>query len=323
MGKIKFFFLVFIFVHFYTFAENFKFLEKKEFLLDTIFEIKIEDVKNGEEILNEAFEIVKNLENKLSIFKENSEISQLNKYKKYKLSREAIEVIKKSKYISEITEGAFDITCKPIIDLYKKKSKENKFPTGKEIEEVLKRVNWKKIEFKDDYVILPDGFEIDLGGIAKGYIVDKVTEFLKSKGIKNGLINGGGDIYCWGLNKEKKRWKIGIENPFEEGEIIGVFEITERGIATSGNYKRYLKIKNKKVGHIVNPKTGKPVEEIPVSVTVIAPDCTTADGFATGIFVLGIERGLKIANKSGNIDCLIIDKDKRIYKSSNFPQIFK
>ncbi len=319
MRIFKKFFLIFIFFYYLSFSEILNFLNRKEILLDTIFEIKIENVKNAEKLLNESFNLVKNLESRLSIFKEESEISILNKYKKYKVSPEVFEVIKKAIYVSEITEGAFDITCKPIIDLYKAKSKLNEIPSKKEIEEVLKKVGWEKIKIKGDLILLPDGMEIDLGGIAKGYIVDKVAEFLKSNGVKNGIINAGGDIYCWGTNPEKKKWKIGIENPFEEEKIIESFEITDRGIATSGNYKRYLKIKNKKIGHIVNPKTGLPAEKIPVSVTVIAPDCTTADGLATGIFVLGIKKGLKLVNNLKNTECLIIDKNRKIYKSANFP----
>ncbi|MCM8803985.1 MAG: FAD:protein FMN transferase [Candidatus Omnitrophica bacterium] len=311
--------LIFLFLCFLSFSKSFNFVERTEFLLDTIFEIKIERIKNDKEVLDEAFKLVKNLERKLSIFKEESEVSKLNRYKKYTVSPETIEVIKKSIYVSEITEGAFDITCKPIIDLYKQKSKENRIPTNKEINEILKKVGWEKIKINGNIITLHNDAEIDLGGIAKGFIVDRVYEFLKSKGIKNGIINGGGDLYCWGSNPEGKNWKIGIENPFEEGKIIEIFRITNKGIATSGNYKRYLKIKSKKIGHIVNPKTGLPAEEIPVSVTVIASDCTIADGLATGIFVLGVEKGMELVNGLKNVECLIVDKERRIYKSKNFP----
>jgi len=313
---------IFLFLFsFFVFASPFnKFVERTEFLLGTVIQIKIEKVKDSDKILNSAFELIKNFEDRFSIFKQESEISKLNKYKKLKVSSDLLNVIKKAIYISEITDGAFDITCKPIIDLYKEKSKENKTPAEKEIEEVLKNVGWRKIKIKDDFVILSDNMEIDLGGIAKGYIVDKTFQFLKSNGIKNGLINAGGDIYCWGFNEKGEKWKIGIENPFEEGKIIGIFEITDKGIATSGNYKRYLEIKKKKIGHIINPKTGLPTGENIASVTVIANDCTIADGFATGIFVLGIEKGLKVINKLKDVECLIIDKNRKIYTSSGFPK---
>jgi thiamine biosynthesis lipoprotein len=317
MSRKIFLFLFFFFV----FASPFnKFVERTEFLLGTVIQIKIEKVKDSDKILNSAFELIKNFEDRFSIFKQESEISKLNKYKKLKVSSDLLNVIKKAIYISEITDGAFDITCKPIIDLYKEKSKENKTPAEKEIEEVLKNVGWRKIKIKDDFVILSDNMEIDLGGIAKGYIVDKTFQFLKSNGIKNGLINAGGDIYCWGFNEKGEKWKIGIENPFEESKIIGIFEITDKGIATSGNYKRYLEIKKKKIGHIINPRTGLPTGENIASVTVIANDCTIADGFATGIFVLGIEKGLKVINKLKDVECLIIDKNGKIYTSSGFPK---
>ncbi|MCM8767286.1 MAG: FAD:protein FMN transferase [Candidatus Omnitrophica bacterium] len=295
------------------------FVSKTEFLLDTIFNIKIEKVENSDEILNQAVGLVKKLEDKLSIFKEDSEVSKLNRNKKYKVSDEVLEVIKRSIYISEITNGAFDITCKKIIDLYKNKRKQNILPTEKEIKKILDETGWKKIKVKGNEIFLSNQVEIDLGGIAKGFIVDKVADFLKSKGIKNGIINAGGDIYCWGVNQENKKWKIGIEDPFETEKIIGIFEITDKGIATSGNYKRFINIKEKKIGHIINPKTGLPVENNVMSVTVIAPDCTTADGLATGIFVLGIENGLNLVNNLKDIECLIIDKNKKIYKSKNFP----
>lgn len=312
-------FLIFFISQFFIFCENIQFKSKIEFSLGTIFEIKIEDIKNSEEILTSAFNLVKNLEEKFSIFKENSEISRLNKLKKINASEETVELIKKAIYISRITGGAFDITCKPVIDLYKRKLKENKLPSKEEIKEVLKKVGWKRIKIKGREIEIGKNMEIDLGGIAKGYIIDKVSEFLKSKGVKNGLVNGGGDIYCWGLNQNRKKWEIGIRNPFKKDKIIGTFKITEKGIATSGNYERYIKIKEKKIGHIVNPATGMPAENLCVSVTVIAPDCTTADGIATGIFVLGPEKGIELSQKIKEIEILIIDKNKKIYKTSQFP----
>ncbi|MCM8784686.1 MAG: FAD:protein FMN transferase [Candidatus Omnitrophica bacterium] len=311
-------FIFFLIKSILCFPQKENFINRTEFLLDTIFNIQIERVENSDTLLNQAFELVKKLEDKLSIFKEDSEVSKLNKYKRYKVSNEVLEVIKKSIYISKITDGAFDITCKKIIDLYKHKSKQNILPTEKEINKVLKETGWKKIKIKENEIFLSDLVEIDLGGIAKGFIVDKVADFLKSKGVKNGIINAGGDIYCWGTNQRNKKWRIGIENPFEAGKIIRSFETTEKGIATSGNYKRYIDIKEKKIGHIINPKTGLPIESSVVSVTVIAPDCMTADGLATGIFVLGIENGLNLVNNLKDIECLIIEKNKKIYKSKNF-----
>ncbi|HRR95747.1 MAG TPA: FAD:protein FMN transferase, partial [Candidatus Ratteibacteria bacterium] len=261
---------------------------------------------------------VDELEKKLSIFEKESEVSKLNKNKSASVSNETIEVIKKAIEISKITDGAFDISCKPLVDLYKKCEKSGKPPGEEEIKNTLKKVNWKNIEIKGNNVSLKNGMEIDLGGIAKGYIVDKAVEFLKSKGIKNGLVNAGGDLYCWGNNPSGKKWKIAIRDPFEKEKTIGKINITEKSVATSGDYEQYVKIKGQKFSHIVDPRTGKTVQDFPVSVTVIANNCTTADALATGFFVIGT-KSIEIANKLKDVEILIIDKDKKNYKSKHFP----
>ncbi|MCD6408678.1 FAD:protein FMN transferase [bacterium] len=286
--------------------------------MDTFVEIKIEKKPSSEKILENSFKLIKNLEKKLSIFNPESEVSKINKLKKGKVSPVLIEVIKTSFKISEITEGAFDITCKPLIDLYRKSSLKNHLPSPFEIQKTLKKVNWHNVKINGKEIHLLHGAEIDLGGIAKGYIVDKVAEFLKSNGIKNGIVNAGGDIYCFGLNPDGKKWKIGIRDPFDRKKVIEIIKVSDRGIATSGNYERYFKIKNKKLGHIVNPKTGKTVQEFPVSITVIGKTCAEADGLATGFFVLGIKKSIEIANKMKDIEVIIVDRNRKIYTSKNF-----
>ena len=312
---------LFLFVVFLFLLENCypEFISETRTALGTFFQIKIEKKNNSSEIINQAFKKVEELEDKLSVFREGSDVYKINKYKKATVSPETIDVIKRSFEISRITEGAFDITCKPLINLYKKCGKEKRLPSKKEIKETLKKINWKDVKITGNEVVLKKGMEIDLGGIAKGYIVDKIVEFLKMKGIKNGLVNAGGDIYCWGKNPEGKRWIIGIRNPFYKDRIIGKISLTEKGIATSGDYEQYIKIKGKKFSHIVNPKTGKTVQNFPVSLTVIAPDCTTADGLATGFFVSGIKKAVEIANKIKEVEVLIVDENKKVYKSKNFP----
>ena len=312
---------LFLFVVFLFLLENCypEFISETRIALGTFFQIKIEKKNNSSEIINQAFKKVDELEDKLSVFREGSDVYKINKYKKATVSSETIEVIKRSFEISRITDGAFDITCKPLINLYKKCGKEKRLPSKKEIKETLKKINWKDVKITGNEIVLKKGMEIDLGGIAKGYIVDKIVEFLKMKGIKNGLVNAGGDIYCWGKNPEGKRWKIGIRNPFYKDRIIGKISLTEKGIATSGDYEQYIKIKGKKFSHIVNPKTGKTVQNFPVSLTVIAHNCTTADGLATGFFVSGIKKAVEIANKIKEVEVLIVDENKKVYKSKNFP----
>ncbi len=286
--------------------------------LGTYVEIKIEKTPQSQKIIEEAFLKIRELERKMSIFNPESEISLINKNKKGRISSETKEVILKAIKISKLTDGAFDITCKPLLDLYRKAPERNFPPSEMEIKRTLKYIGWKKLRIDGNILKLKRGMEIDLGGIAKGFIVDKIAEFLKKNGIKNGLINAGGDIYCFGLNPEGEYWKIGIRDPKNREKIIEVIKVSEKGIATSGDYERYIKIKGEKFSHIVNPRTGKTVQNFPVSVTVIASDCTTADGLATGCFVLGVRKGLELLNKLRNTEGFIVDGNMRIYRTKYF-----
>ena len=293
-------------------------ISQTEIHMDTYVKITIKKISNSKIILKEAFKKIEKLENELSIFKPDSEISLLNKKGGLNISKNIQGILHKSLKISQSTDGAFDITCKPLMDLYKKAEKRDFPPTLLEIKETLKLVSWEKIKIEGNFITLEKGMELDPGGIAKGFIVDETVKFLKSKGVRNGLINAGGDVYCFGLNPKGKKWRIGIRNPKEKNKIIKIIEVSEKGIVTSGDYERYMKIKGKKYSHIVNPKTGETVQNFPVSVTIIADDCTTADGLATGCFVLGAKKGTELINKIQGIEGFIIDGDMKIHKSKNF-----
>ncbi|MCX8082270.1 MAG: FAD:protein FMN transferase [bacterium] len=294
------------------------YISREEPALGTFISITTEKTPNCEIILDNAFSLIKDIEKKFSRFISDSEISRLNRNKKIDASEDLIYVIKKSIEISRITGGAFDITVLPLIKLYKESEKKGIPPSAEEIKHILKYIGYKKIKIKDKYILIPEGTELDTGGIAKGYIVDKVALFLKQQGLKNGLINAGGDIYCFGKNPDGEKWKIGIRDPFNKEKTLKILYLSNCGIATSGDYERYLSIKGKKYGHIINPLTGKTVQNFPVSVTVIAKDTTTADGFATAFFVLGVEKSIRLANNLEGVDTFIIDGNGRYYESKNF-----
>jgi|LSQX01.2.fsa_nt_gb thiamine biosynthesis lipoprotein len=297
------------------------YVSQQEIVAGTFVKITIEPIKENKKVLDEAFIEMKRIEKIFSIYDKDSEISQLNRLKKLKVSDDTIFLLKKSFYISSITNGAFDITCKPLIKLYKKAEKRNSAPTKNEIEETLKSVGWEKIILKGNVVEIPENFEIDLGGIAKGYMVDKVVEFLKKKDVKNGMVNAGGDIFAFGKNSKGKDWQIGIQHPLKKRYIQRRVGIRNSAIATSGTYERFYSIKGKKYGHIINPLTGKTVQGFPLSVTVVASDCATADGFATAFFVLGAKKSLQIIQKANNIGAFIIDGNRKIYESNNFTKL--
>ncbi|MCM8829476.1 MAG: FAD:protein FMN transferase [Candidatus Omnitrophica bacterium] len=294
------------------------YMSREEPALGTFISITIEKSPNCEKILEGAFSFIRELEKRFSVYIPDSEISRLNSEKKIDASKDLVYLIRKSIEISKITGGAFDITVLPLINLYREAEKKGMPPSDEEIRKILKYTGYEKIKIKDNIIQIPEKTEIDTGGIAKGYIVDSTAEFLKKNGIKNGLVNAGGDIYCFGKNPQGEKWKIGIRGPFNKEKTIRTLYLSNCGIATSGDYERYLKIKGKKYGHIINPLTGKTVQNFPVSVTVIAPDTTTADAFATAFFVLGVEKSINLVNKIEGIALFIIDGDGKFYESENF-----
>lgn len=296
--------------------EGSTYVTREEPALGTFVTITIEKSNNCQAILTDAFQKINDLEMIFNIHNPASELSRLNTLKKMKVSDQLLYVFKKSIYISEITGGAFDITVLPIINLYKKRAASGIQISEQQIKQELKNIGWKKIEVNGNTVKVPCG--VDMGGIAKGYIVDKTIEFLKSEGIKNGLVNAGGDIYCFGKGPGGRKWRIGIQNPFRKNSIIETLRLSNSAVVTSGDYERYLLIKNKKYGHIIDPLTGKTVQEFPAGITVIAPDTTTADGLATGFYVLGIKKSIDISDSMKDVAVLIIDGNGKIYRSKNF-----
>jgi len=300
------------------FPRSHSFTSREEPAIGTFVSITVEKSSNSEKILDGAFSLIRQLEKRFSVYIPDSELSQLNIKKKIKASDDLKYVIEKSIYISRLTGGAFDITVLPLIKLYRAAEKRGMPPSDKEIRNILQYTGYEKIKIKGNMIEIPSKTELDTGGIAKGYIVDRTAEFLKRQGMINGLVNAGGDLYCFGKNPEGRKWRIGIRDPFHKERIIKTLYVSDCGVATSGDYERYLYIKGKKYGHIINPLTGKTVQDFPVSVTVIAPDATTADGLATGFFVLGVEKGLALADGLKNIELFVIDGTGKSYESKNF-----
>jgi len=294
------------------------FVSREEPALGTFVSITVEKSSNSEKILDGAFSLIRQLEKRFSVYIPDSELSQLNIQKKIKASDDLKYVIEKSIYISRLTGGAFDITVLPLIKIYREAEKRGMAPSDNEIRDIMQYTGYEKIKIKGNMIEIPDKTELDTGGIAKGYIVDRTAEFLKRQGMIGGLVNAGGDIYCFGENPEGRKWRIGIRDPFHKGRIIKTLYVSNCGVATSGDYERYLYIKGKKYGHIINPLTGRTVQDFPVSVTVIAPDATTADGLATAFFVLGAEKGLALADKLKDVGLFVIDGTGKSYESKNF-----
>lgn len=256
-----------------------------------------------------VFAEIKRIEGLLSKYKQNSEIARLNKTGILNVSPETLYVIEKSKEFWQASEGAFDITVGPLMDIWGFTDKNFQVPDEAQIKDTLKMVGLEKIiiDKKNNVVKFNvKGIKLDLGAIAKGYAVDCAVKKLKEAGITSCLINAGGQVYCLG-DKFGRPWRVAVKNP-RGTEISNYLELKDKAVATSGDYEQYFNHKGKRYSHILNPKTGYPADSGVVSVTVVASDGLTADALATSIFVLGKEKGLGLARKFSNLEVKIIEK---------------
>lgn len=297
-------------------------LKQTEMIMGTLVEITV--IPANEKAIREAFEALKKVDALMSTYKEDSEISILNREGKAQVSEETLEVIEDAIKFSNLTDGAFDITCRPLINLWKKAKKEEKVPTEEEIEEATSLVGYQRIILEGNQIRLEKkGMQIDLGGIAKGYAVDKAIEALKKNNIKRALVNAGGDLYALGTDRQGKKWQIGVQDPREEDKIIDIIKVKDRAVATSGDYRRYFTLEGKRFSHIVNPKTGLTVQDVPMSVTIVGPGATTTDALSTGVFVLGPEEGMKLIESLPEVEGMIISEGMKKLTSQGWEEFLE
>ena len=254
-----------------------------------------------------AFAEMRRIEDLLSKYKPDSEVSLLNRRGSLRVSPETLYLIKKSKEFWQASEGAFDITVGPVVDVWCFTQQSYRVPSEREIQRTLKSVGSDKIIFNDKNNVVKfkvSGVKVDLGAIAKGFAVDCAIKKLKEAGIDSCLINAGGDIYCLGA-KFGYPWKIAIQNPRQPG-FAGYLKLRNRAVATSGDYRQFFIKGSRRYAHIFNPKTGYPADTGISSVTVMAADCLTADAIATAVFVLGNKKGRGLAERFKEVKLIAI-----------------
>ncbi len=273
-----------------------------------------EDKAQAKEATEAAFKEIERIENLLSSYKEDSEVSILNKNKEIEAGNELIYVIGKSLRYGDLSHGAFDITVQPILDLYTHSFQQlERPPTEGEIKETLSSVGYENIYIKNKHIEFTNpNLKITLGGIAKGYIIDKAIETLENNNIQHALINAGGDMRAIG-NKGEENWQIALQNPRNKKESITTIQLNNKAVATSGDYERYYD-EDKEFHHIVDPRTGYSAQEL-ISVTIITDKAIDADALATSVFVLGKEKGLELIENTKNTEGLIITSNKEIIKT--------
>jgi thiamine biosynthesis lipoprotein len=215
------------------------------------------------------------------------------------------------------TGGAFDMTIKPVLDLYGFGGGTHRVPRGTELQLALSHVGISGLRAVAAGIRKTDAsIEVAVGGVAKGYAIDRAVQVLREHGIESAIVNAGGDLYCLGTNAERP-WQVGIRDPGDPDGVVAIVEISDAAVATSGDYERFFESDGVRYHHIINPRTGLPARHLR-SATVVAPSAEEADAFATAVFVLGADRGLATADRE-RLHALVVDTAGVISATPSFP----
>lgn len=304
-------------------------ISRTEIFMGTPISITLYDGGN-QKVLDKAFKKIVEIEDSVSINKENTEITKLNEsagIDKVKLSDLSYDILKKGIEYSRLSNGSYDITIGVLVKLWSIGLEDAKVPSKEEINDTIGYIDYNNIKIDDstkEAFLTKKGMEVDLGSIAKGYAADEVAKILKQEGINSAIIDLGGNIYALGSKNSDNNWKIGIQDPFNDrGQIVGAIEVSDKTVVTTGIYERFIEEDGVKYHHILDPKTGYPYETDIAGVSIIADNSIDADALSTLTFTKGLKEGLKFVEYLDNVDAIFITNAKQIYITENIKNNFK
>ncbi len=274
------------------------------------------DSRASAKCIEAALAEIHKVDDLMSDYKQDSEISRVNKGafgRPVEVGESTFEVIRRSIEFSRLTDGAFDITVGPLVQLFRKAKNDGIAPTPEQIADAKARVGYEKLIFNDaDHTVrfTVEGMSLDLGGIAKGYAVDKAIEAAQKLGASGAMVDIGGDVRCFGTPpKGREKWIIGLQDPNIDdlggSGLLLKLQVSDAAVTTSGDYQQFAIIDGKKQSHIIDRRTGKGAEGLS-SVTIIAPNATDADALATAVCVMGPEKGLALIEKLPQTEAILI-----------------
>lgn len=291
---------------------------KTEFIMDTVVEIRASG-PDAEAAVDAAFAEMSRVEKVFSRHLKDSAITRINQGSGQwvPVTDEVMALLEKALHYSELSSGAFDITVGRLIDLWGFGTDKQKIPPETELAQALATVGYRSVEIDKSakMVRIPSGTIIDLGGIAKGYAVDQARKVLEAKGVKSGMIYAGGDITTIGAKPDGSSWRVGVQHPRESTALIGIVEMENKTIVTSGDYERYFMDNGIRYHHIIDPHTGYPARDV-ISVTIYGSEAADADALSTTIFVLGLERGKALIENLPGYEAVIVDQEGNVWVSS-------
>lgn len=269
--------------------------------------------------INHGIAEVVRIESVISSWLPDSETARINDnagIQPVKVSRELFNLIFRAKKVSELSNGYFDISYASMDKVWNFNNNEVNIPHEEAILASIAKINYKDIALNAEaqtVYLKKKGMKIGFGAIGKGYAANRAKQVMQDHGANAGVVNAGGDLLSWGNNMDGQPWSIGIADPNDENKMLVWLNISDMAVVTSGDYERYVTIKGKRYGHIINPKTGWPVQGLK-SATIICRDAELADALATTVFVLGEKEGLELINTLEGVEGILInDKDEMIY----------
>ena len=283
------------------------------FAMNTIMNLTVYG-EEASQLLKEARALIQTYEERLSVNVETSDVAKLNRAggQPVQVSEETYELIQKSIAISEQTEGIFDISIYPLVRAWGFTEEEYRVPSEEERQKIAGTVDYRQIRLEEDHTVV---MQIDLGGIAKGYVSDKLMELFRDRGAKAAVVSLGGNVQTYGTKPDGTPFTVGITDPADGESMLGTIEVGQTAVITSGSYQRYFEKDGVRYHHIMDKKTGAPAESDLTSVTVLCEHGETADSIATAMFVMGKERAIAFEREHDDISCILIDKDGGIWTS--------
>ena len=263
--------------------------------------------------IESAFTMLAVVEKVMSDYDPTSQLSGVNQRayeSQAKVSEPLFEVLVTAVEYSKKTDGAFDVTIGPVVDVWRKAAKEGRKPTDEELAAAKEKVGYEKLILDAENRTVRfavEGMRLDLGGIAKGYAIDRAIEAMRSRGAIGGMVDVGGDIRCFGRRKdEMQQWLVGLQNPEVEGDLLLKLRLNDTSVATSGDYRRFVLIDGQRYSHIFDPAMSTSAQDL-TSVTIIAPTAMQADILATAVSVMGKEKGLKLVELMEGVETILMD----------------
>lgn len=288
------------------------YFQEEGYIFGTVYHITYSHDKSLRQGIQEE---LARFDSSLSTFNKESIISRINRGEAVDLDKWSNRVFTLAHEISIQTEGAFDITVAPLVNAWGFGFKKKENVTQLLIDSIREFVGYEKIKIVNNRIVKQDPrIMLDAAAIAKGYASDVVGEYLESQGVDNYMVEIGGEIFCKGKNPKGEPWSVGITKPVDdslstEGEIEEVIQLTNKGLATSGNYRNFYYENGRKYAHTIDPKTGFPAQKDILSSTVIAPTCIEADAYATAFMVMGLQKSIQLVEKKKELEAYFIYTD--------------